>query len=140
MNLDLPGSANSCCGAACVAIAGKCAKGTMRPCAHLIELVRLPNKCSWSISKTAATTVKKMVTPCAYTRSPVIFWPPFGIVLWELFTCGSPFRGVPPALLGHSIVKDCKRPAWPPVVPSGYKDLANACWDQNPDARCGRML
>ncbi|KAF5842282.1 kinase-like domain-containing protein, partial [Dunaliella salina] len=60
----------------------------------------------------------------------------FGIVMWELFTCGFPFRGVPAALLGHTIVKDAKRPAWPPVVPSGYKDLANACWDQNPDARC----
>eukprot|EP00200_Dunaliella_tertiolecta_P012532 CAMPEP_0202391034 /NCGR_PEP_ID=MMETSP1127-20130417/91622_1 /ASSEMBLY_ACC=CAM_ASM_000462 /TAXON_ID=3047 /ORGANISM="Dunaliella tertiolecta, Strain CCMP1320" /LENGTH=541 /DNA_ID=CAMNT_0048993441 /DNA_START=1120 /DNA_END=2745 /DNA_ORIENTATION=+ len=59
----------------------------------------------------------------------------FGIVLWELFTCGSPFRGVPPALLGHSIVKDGKRPEWPSVVPKGYRDLANACWDQNPDAR-----
>eukprot|EP00983_Pelagomonas_calceolata_P111887 1159828-Pelagomonas_calceolata.AAC.17 len=56
--------------------------------------------------------------------------------MWELFTCGSPFRGVPAALLGHSIVKGAKRPAWPVVVPSGYKDLANACWDQNPDARC----
>ncbi|KAF5837371.1 kinase-like domain-containing protein [Dunaliella salina] len=59
----------------------------------------------------------------------------FGIVLWELFTCGAPFRGVPTALLGHSIVKDGKRPGWPPVVPTGYKDLANACWDQSPDAR-----
>jgi len=59
----------------------------------------------------------------------------FGIVLWELFTCGSPFRGVPPALLGHLIVKELKRPDWPPVVPSGYKDLVEACWDQDPDAR-----
>ncbi|KAF5833115.1 hypothetical protein DUNSADRAFT_10665 [Dunaliella salina] len=59
----------------------------------------------------------------------------FGIVLWELFTCGSPFHGVPPALLGHLIVKEGKRPAWPPVVPKGYKDLVEECWDQNPDAR-----
>ncbi|KAF5833120.1 kinase-like domain-containing protein [Dunaliella salina] len=64
----------------------------------------------------------------------------FGIVLWELFTCGSPFYGVPPALLGHLIVKDGKRPAWPPVVPKGYRDLVEECWDQDPDARCGRRL
>eukprot|EP00983_Pelagomonas_calceolata_P000504 16810-Pelagomonas_calceolata.AAC.1 len=61
----------------------------------------------------------------------------FGIVLWELFTCDYPFRDVPPALLGHSIVKQGQRPAWPSSVPKGYRDLANACWDQNPDARCG---
>jgi len=59
----------------------------------------------------------------------------FGIVLWELFTCDYPFRDVPPALLGHSIVKQGQRPAWPSSVPKGYRDLANACWDQNPDAR-----
>ncbi|KAF5833121.1 hypothetical protein DUNSADRAFT_10671 [Dunaliella salina] len=59
----------------------------------------------------------------------------FGIVLWELYTSGSPFQGVPPALLGHLIVKEGKRPAWPPVVPKGYRDLVEACWDQDPDAR-----
>ncbi|KAF5837077.1 kinase-like domain-containing protein [Dunaliella salina] len=59
----------------------------------------------------------------------------FGVVLWELYTGDSPFRDVPPALLGHSIVKDGKRPEWPSIVPKGYRDLANACWDQNPDAR-----
>ncbi|KAF5837643.1 kinase-like domain-containing protein [Dunaliella salina] len=59
----------------------------------------------------------------------------FGIVLWELYTGGSPFRDMPPVLLGHSIVKDGKRPTWPAHVPKGYRDLANACWDQNPDAR-----
>ncbi|KAF5831662.1 kinase-like domain-containing protein, partial [Dunaliella salina] len=58
----------------------------------------------------------------------------FGIVLWELFTGGSPFRDIPPALLGHSIVKGGKRPIWPGAVPKGYEDLASACWDQNPDA------
>ncbi|KAF5837079.1 hypothetical protein DUNSADRAFT_4860 [Dunaliella salina] len=59
----------------------------------------------------------------------------FGIVLWELFTRGYPFRDVPPALLGHLIVREGKRPSWPSSVPKSYRDLANACWDQNPDAR-----
>ncbi|KAF5831352.1 kinase-like domain-containing protein [Dunaliella salina] len=47
----------------------------------------------------------------------------FGITLWELFTGGEPYRGVPRALLGHKVAREQKRPSFPPVMPEGYKAL-----------------
>jgi len=59
----------------------------------------------------------------------------FGITMWELFTGGHPFQGVPRALLGHSITCEHKRPAFPLLTPAGYRILAEACWHPKPEMR-----
>ncbi|KAF5828817.1 kinase-like domain-containing protein [Dunaliella salina] len=59
----------------------------------------------------------------------------FGITLWELFTGGKPYQGVPRALLGHRVAKEGHRPALPVVMPEGYKALLKRCWDQKPENR-----
>ncbi|KAJ9511825.1 hypothetical protein QJQ45_004378 [Haematococcus lacustris] len=59
----------------------------------------------------------------------------FGITLWELFTAGHPFKGVPRALLGHQITREALRPQWPSVTPPGYRALASQCWNHVADAR-----
>jgi hypothetical protein len=50
-------------------------------------------------------------------------------VLWEVYTGGHVFKGVPRALLGHQVTTAHKRPEWPPGTPPGYSSLAAACWD-----------
>jgi hypothetical protein len=52
-----------------------------------------------------------------------------GQVLWEVYTGGHVFKGVPRALLGHQVTTAHKRPEWPPGTPSGYSSLAASCWD-----------
>eukprot|EP00200_Dunaliella_tertiolecta_P016210 CAMPEP_0202421856 /NCGR_PEP_ID=MMETSP1128-20130828/50555_1 /ASSEMBLY_ACC=CAM_ASM_000463 /TAXON_ID=3047 /ORGANISM="Dunaliella tertiolecta, Strain CCMP1320" /LENGTH=1194 /DNA_ID=CAMNT_0049029899 /DNA_START=159 /DNA_END=3743 /DNA_ORIENTATION=+ len=59
----------------------------------------------------------------------------FGITLWELFTAGQPYKGVPKALLGHRVVKEQRRPALPLVMPEGYRELLNKCWSHKPEHR-----
>ncbi|KAG2490227.1 hypothetical protein HYH03_011352 [Edaphochlamys debaryana] len=59
----------------------------------------------------------------------------YGITLWELFTAGTAFAGVPRALLGHQITQDHKRPAFPPFTPEAYVRLASDCWAPNPEER-----
>ena len=60
----------------------------------------------------------------------------FGILLWELYTGGHPFRSVPKALLGHQITKLHKRPEFGPGTPSGFAALAARCWDPKGVRRC----
>ncbi|GIL91710.1 hypothetical protein Vretimale_14832 [Volvox reticuliferus] len=52
----------------------------------------------------------------------------FGVTMWEMFTGGLPYQGVPGALLGHLISKEGKRPVFPPGTPADFKDLAERCW------------
>ncbi|KAF5831358.1 hypothetical protein DUNSADRAFT_13265 [Dunaliella salina] len=59
----------------------------------------------------------------------------FGITLWELFTAGQPYKGVPMALLGHRVVKEQRRPALPLAMPEGYRELLNKCWAHKPEHR-----
>ncbi|GFH28932.1 uncharacterized protein HaLaN_27502, partial [Haematococcus lacustris] len=59
----------------------------------------------------------------------------FGITLWELFTAGHPFKGVPRALLGHQITREALRPRWPCATPPGFSALASQCWNHVADAR-----
>ena len=51
----------------------------------------------------------------------------FGITMWEIYTSGRPFPGVPQALLGHAILTG-KRPEFPRSAPPGFVALAEACW------------
>ncbi|KAG2484907.1 hypothetical protein HYH03_016293 [Edaphochlamys debaryana] len=59
----------------------------------------------------------------------------FGVTLWEMFTGGYPYAGVPGALLGHLTSKEGKRPPWPPGTPGGFRELAEACWHRDAGQR-----
>ncbi|KAG2450347.1 hypothetical protein HYH02_004852 [Chlamydomonas schloesseri] len=59
----------------------------------------------------------------------------FGVTLWEMFTGGHPYKGVPGALLGHSISREGKRPVFPLGTPGAFKELAERCWAPDPGAR-----
>lgn len=57
------------------------------------------------------------------------------ITMWELFTGGHAFGDVPRALLGHKVAVQGERPAFPSFAPREYVDLAESCWQADPDAR-----
>ena len=59
----------------------------------------------------------------------------FGLVMWEIYTGGRAFSGVPNMLLGHQIIHDGRRPTFPPEAPEEYTLLARQCWDADPDKR-----
>ncbi|GFR47096.1 hypothetical protein Agub_g8666 [Astrephomene gubernaculifera] len=59
----------------------------------------------------------------------------FGVTLWELFTGGHAFQGVPRALLGHQITQERRRPPFPPFVPEAYARLAAECWAHRAEDR-----
>jgi serine/threonine protein kinase len=59
----------------------------------------------------------------------------FGIILWEMFTGGYAFLGVPGALLGHQVSVEGKRPIFPEDAPQGFKKLAEWCWSPDPSNR-----
>ncbi|GLC33295.1 hypothetical protein PLESTB_000349600 [Pleodorina starrii] len=61
----------------------------------------------------------------------------FGITLWEMFTGGLPYQGVPGALLGHLISREGKRPTFPPGTPAGFRELAERCWHRDVAQRPG---
>lgn len=61
----------------------------------------------------------------------------FGILLWELYTGGHAFKGVPRALLGHEITKGNKRPEFPPDCMFEYQLLACRCWESDYAIRPG---
>lgn len=50
-------------------------------------------------------------------------------------TAGTPFGDVPNPHLGHAITALKKRPEFSIGVPRAYRDLAEACWAENPEAR-----
>ncbi|KAJ9517261.1 hypothetical protein QJQ45_009127 [Haematococcus lacustris] len=59
----------------------------------------------------------------------------FGITLWELFTGGHAFKGVPKSLLGHQVINENRRPEFPPGTPVRYKQLAEWCWNKDVNIR-----
>lgn len=56
----------------------------------------------------------------------------FGILLWELYTGGHAYKGVPRALLPHEIAKRGLRPSFPADAPFALRFLACRCWEQDP--------
>eukprot|EP00878_Enallax_costatus_P009888 GHUV01010325.1.p1 GENE.GHUV01010325.1~~GHUV01010325.1.p1 ORF type:complete len:322 (+),score=102.52 GHUV01010325.1:98-1063(+) len=59
----------------------------------------------------------------------------FGITLWELFTGGQAYQGIPRALVGHKVAVLGLRPTLPPFTPPDYRELVEQCWHQDPDKR-----
>eukprot|EP00775_Hariotina_reticulata_P009645 gene9645-9805_t len=61
----------------------------------------------------------------------------YGITLWELFTAGHAYHGIPRALLGHQVAMNGLRPTFPDFTPHEYRALAERCWQPEPEARPG---
>lgn len=59
----------------------------------------------------------------------------FGITLWEMYTGGRAFEGVPKALLGHQISREHQRPKFPDRTPRAYQQLAERCWQPDWESR-----
>ncbi|GLI69692.1 hypothetical protein VaNZ11_014381 [Volvox africanus] len=59
----------------------------------------------------------------------------FGILMWEVYTGGTVYEGVPPDKLPYHVVKRGLRPAFPPDSPSAFRSLAQACWASDPRSR-----
>ncbi|GLC37086.1 hypothetical protein PLESTB_001393200 [Pleodorina starrii] len=59
----------------------------------------------------------------------------FGILMWEVYTGGIVYDGVPPDKLPYHVVKRGLRPAFPPDSPSAFRSLAQACWASDPRSR-----
>lgn len=53
----------------------------------------------------------------------------------QLITGNTPFRDVPGPHLGHAITALKKRPEFSLAVPRAYRELAEACWADDPDKR-----
>ncbi len=57
-----------------------------------------------------------------------------------MYTADHAYKGVPRALLGHSITKQGLRPTFPPGTPFDYQFLACRCWETDPAIRCAVWL
>nr|ADI46886.1 PKY1f [Volvox carteri f. nagariensis] len=52
----------------------------------------------------------------------------FGVVLWELYTAESPYRGMAPHEVVEAVCVRGERPPWPPESPTELVALAEDCW------------
>lgn len=59
----------------------------------------------------------------------------FGIVMWELYTGGTPFAHVPVSTLGFQVIKNDLRPVSLPLAPHAYVNLTQRCWSALPESR-----
>jgi hypothetical protein len=55
--------------------------------------------------------------------------------MWELITGQVAFASVPNPHLGHAITAGKQRPVFSVGAPAAYRDLAQACWQEEPEAR-----
>lgn len=59
----------------------------------------------------------------------------FSIVVWELCELRKPFAGMSAADHFRKVVQGGQRPRLDPAWPAELRDLLEACWDEDPDAR-----
>lgn len=59
----------------------------------------------------------------------------FGVVLWELLTCETPYRDVDQAAIIYGVGTNTLHLPVPPTVPSGFLLLMKICWDPKPRCR-----
>mmetsp|Transcript_36334 Transcript_36334/g.80856 ORF Transcript_36334/g.80856 Transcript_36334/m.80856 type:complete len:1087 (+) Transcript_36334:74-3334(+) len=59
----------------------------------------------------------------------------FGILLFELWTAGLAFKGIPRAILGYKVAVQNERPRFPASAPLELVQLATHCWAKEPGDR-----
>ena len=59
----------------------------------------------------------------------------FGIVLWELATSHTPYKGMDAQQIIAQVLHNDLRPTMPSDINPGMRDLITQCWDRNPDIR-----
>lgn len=59
----------------------------------------------------------------------------YAILLWEVLTQQTPFKGMSAIQIMTGICTKRERPAIPPNTPSSLRKLIQACWHQNPESR-----
>jgi len=62
----------------------------------------------------------------------------YGIVMWEVLTRQTPYKGKNPAQILFAVVNQQERPSQaliPPSVPSALRSLMVKCWHQDPSSR-----
>jgi serine/threonine protein kinase len=62
----------------------------------------------------------------------------YGIVMWEIMTRQTPYKGKNPAQILYGVVNQQERPSQaliPPTIPSTLRGLMTKCWHQDPSNR-----
>ena len=59
----------------------------------------------------------------------------YGMLLWEMVSGSSPFKGKNPLQIAYSVAKLHERPPIPHRVSREMRDLINECWAHDPSAR-----
>jgi len=59
----------------------------------------------------------------------------FGIVLWELATCETPYNGCDSSYIVNSVIHNDMRPPLPTNLNPDMKNMITQCWDRKPDVR-----
>jgi serine/threonine protein kinase len=61
----------------------------------------------------------------------------FGVLLYEIVTGQRAYAGIAIPMLPHRVAVEGLRPVWPSGVPTDLRRLAELCWVDKPQHRCG---
>jgi serine/threonine protein kinase len=61
----------------------------------------------------------------------------FGVLLYEVVTGQRAYAGIAISMLPHRVAVEGLRPVWPSGVPTDLRRLAELCWVDKPQHRCG---
>ena len=59
----------------------------------------------------------------------------YGILLWEIYDRGIPWRGLQPMQIMRKVVDKCERPPMPSGMPDDVRTLLQRCWAPAPNDR-----
>ena len=59
----------------------------------------------------------------------------YGILLWEIYDRGIPWRGLQPMQIMRKVVDKRERPPLPSSMPDDLRTLVGTCWSPGPDDR-----
>ena len=75
----------------------------------------------------------EVVASQSYTEKADVY--SFGVNLWELWTRKVPYGKLQPMQVAVAVMSKGKRPGVPDDMPSAYRSLMEACWEQKPEKR-----
>ena len=75
----------------------------------------------------------EVVASQSYTEKADVY--SFGVNLWELWTRKVPYGKLQPMQVAVAVMSKGKRPHVPDDMPSAYRSLMEACWEQRPEKR-----